>query len=391
MSPGLSLESELSAGARHALAGEIVVRALEPHILRAHVTSQRLVEATLSVALASARAPLIEGAARSLDAHFIRVRDSVSGLVEQLSAVSPGDRDAVLRFSEALSEETAHIGCATCLESESSLCNRASLSESSDVPACLREVFALFELAAVSADALYRRGVVPPKEVPRIGLKVCGRAEGSREQVEAWCDVRPLTLGVDSQVRLEFAVGRVTVPTMRELLYVLMHELVCHAYQRLGAHLREVPRKDSFSEGWMDWIACQMFLDAVHRKGSAVMAVRHAWIADAAPGLVRYGDRANEPHVRQGREAAQRVHAVMVAKEPGPAAGVAKFEVLSCLLNVNSIDLDVRRDLTIRLSTRLPPAGSSPRPQHRPAIECVVKYMADNDLGAFVRRVLALT
>ena len=94
-------------------------------------------------------------------------------------------------------------------------------------------------------------------------------------------------------VSLQLPVDDLTLGDFQASLYVLFHELIVHAYQRLGTVDRVTDREDPFAEGWMDFIAQRIYmyatagaLELLGNPGrSALSPVRRRWIANCAPGL----------------------------------------------------------------------------------------------------------
>lgn len=67
---------------------------------------------------------------------------------------------------------------------------------------------------------------------------------------------------------------------MRGVPYVLLHELVAHAFQRLGAEERATSARDPVAEGWMDFVARFVFVRAHHHlSGRRREAARSGGIA----------------------------------------------------------------------------------------------------------------
>ena len=176
---------------------------------------------------------------------------------------------------------------------------------------------------------------------------------------------------------------------MNATLYVLLHEIVVHAYQRLGAARRNTGRTDPFSEGLMDLVARLAFQKAFDDP-SLRNRVNPAWVGDPTPGFELWSARARaypelSAQVRFGRAVGGWL--LWAFTDVTGAPGNDPFQRLACGVNVLDLTGEQRIRLVHQLARHLQPDGQrlDPKGSGRRLVE---QYLATGDPEAIVRELL---
>lgn len=171
--------------------------------------------------------------------------------------------------------------------------------------------------------------------------------------------------------------------TYAAVLYVFFHECICHAYQGMNA-FRPRPLSDGFAEGWMDWIAFEVFR-------------RHLKASPSTPTLQAYRDAATKLHLLRvdynhpqkssqsalcafGRSVAQKFLALLErlpesSADPWPSLLMASFD-----MNVAGGVSD--KELVV-LDTCLPEKGRLDSPLLEGLTDAVRNYLHSKDISSF--------
>ena len=195
--------------------------------------------------------------------------------------------------------------------------------------------------------------------------------------------------------------------TYSALLYVLVHECVCHAFEGILPFPDFVERvatepDDGFAEGWMDWVAHEILQEALHGKGPAtdvVSKLQHLEeIGDAATKF--HLSRVDDQHPQQskhaierafGRDAAQRV---LYLFERLPESRDQPWELflrLSFDLNVLPHFHEIREQVVSLLELLLPKRGAiETLSKANPLTDSFRKYLTTNNILQLIADFLTL-
>ena len=180
------------------------------------------------------------------------------------------------------------------LASRSIQCSSASCAYCDDVPLppeqlgkvpCIREIVDLARNVEDMVRAIYEPFAKLPQERVRFITRRTHAAQShglfQQFHISGSTDVQ---IERDKAiVCLQFKDQHFDWPTLCQTLYVLAHEMVCHAFQACGANEREnADERCGWSEGWMDGLAWS-FTEAWIEHGDA-----------ALPDWLRAGDSALE-------------------------------------------------------------------------------------------------
>jgi hypothetical protein len=269
--------SHIDRGRRAALAVRIAAAVeLESRPLPGadkHATQQR--DAILSEAFLEA--DYAEGGEGQLD-HRVR---EIAAKLEGRQIVGSGPAiDELRRRRDGLVQKLRTLDCTACATAEK-VCSGTKVQDSHIVTSsghCIKPLKDLVAYAEALAREIYeacdRTFCVPhlefstsdaQRDADRALLKDFG-INGISE-----------TRGEKPSIMLEIKDGHFRWKTLCQTLYVLVHELVCHAYQGGAAANRpNADEKCSWSEGWMDRLAFEL--------------VRH-WIGQSDPRVPEFLQR----------------------------------------------------------------------------------------------------
>lgn len=383
---------------RCALVAELMVLKLSERHLHAGSAAAPFLGGFVERTLDEARRPLRRKRSTPVDKHLQAVTSTADAyLAEDRESLDSVTLTAAERFLHAAKSEVPRFICTACGQGTLLQCTASMPVGNVPVPRCLHELAALCGWAIRLASDLYQRSLPRQHAVvpPRIGLSTMrGSAGKHRLVVDLGCSARCKLDGLqhsafDAVVELELDVGDLNVATMSALLYVFLHEVTVHAYQRLGATTRETHHRDSFAEGWMDFVAEQLLNDASFGS-SAPPGVPVEWRKSHEPGLRLCAARRAVSSVRIGYEAAWRVLAALTTCAGEAQRGVDLFHQLSCGLNVRHIDVNDRNSLVTRLALQLPEDGEVPVTSSQAAWSIIANFANNKDIDAFMTGVMNL-
>ncbi len=134
-----------------------------------------------------------------------------------------------------------------------------------------------------------------------------------------------------SEVKLLLNVPEFELESLAACPYILLHELICHAFQGTRRATTNRDRRsreiDSFSEGWMDWLTFRIFLDLMSRHKSQDIdtpLVSETVSRYRAARQGRVSDVAEQRHrafFSIGEQAAQVFHAFLNSNSAAFSAG----------------------------------------------------------------------
>jgi hypothetical protein len=383
---------------RCALVAELMVLRLTERHLHAGPAAAPFLDVLVERALVEARRPLKRKRSTPVDTHLQAVTNSAEAYVEEdrdsLDAVT---LTAAERFLKAAKSEVQGFTCTACGHGSLLQCSASMPIGNVPVARCLHELAVLCDWAIRLASDLYKRSLPLQHAIapPRIVLSTIRGSSGrNRLVVDLGCSARCKLDGLQSKsfdavVELVLDVGNLNVETMSALLYVFLHEVTVHAYQRIGAPKRETSHLDNFAEGWMDYVAEQL-LRAAWFGSPVPPGVPVEWRKSNEPGLRLCEARRDVAGVKIGYEAAWRVFTALSSCAGPSERGLDLFHQLSCGLNVRQIDVNDRNSLVTRLAMQLPVDGETPVASSQPAWRVVANFAINKDIDAFLRDVLNL-
>jgi len=262
------------------------------------------------------------------------VREINRNLGEQASTVliSNGNRPHVENALAAFGRAMTNLDCAACSPLKPVICD-GQWHDDKIVDAggqCVAPIKAAFQVALslarryYSTYSTYFGNAIPPS----IEFSTSFRSSTPHDcpvpyHVGGATEFQDVAARRLSVVKLTLVPEQFDFGTYTAVLYVLVHECLCHAFEGILAFPDFVERvaaepDDGFAEGWMDWVAHEVLQEALRGKGPAadiVSKLPHLdEIADAATKfhLSRVDDQHPQPskHAIErafGRDAAQRV------------------------------------------------------------------------------------
>ena len=207
--------------------------------------------------------------------------------------------------------------------------------------------------------------------------------------------------GLCSEVALDICVDRFDWPSYLVVLYVFLHECICHAYQ--GILTAETKRRvtepsDPFAEGWMDWVSimllCDYFSDDVNQ--TSILAVEDL-------GHVKYAIRYHEARLdwdheerseyarnwAVGKQAAEKFLLLLTRLPETYAHPMDTFFRFSFDFNLAPYSTETRENFVYMLDRLLPLRGNAPAPVYwTSVIQIFRKYILNNNLHEFVSEIL---
>ncbi|MFP5356691.1 MAG: hypothetical protein ACLGIK_16390, partial [Gemmatimonadota bacterium] len=248
----------LSCDERKVLVASLVTLAAESaHLDLAGARAARASRAVRDQALALAARALDAPDERRLDEFLAAWAGDTALVVEQHARhASHGEHRALRDFAGAVRRDAEGHRCRVCPGGEAELCGPRVRPEVAARGACLGELQGMFDDALVLARALYARAGVAATLVqqvrpslcvarlaPRVGRLLADLPIDASCWYSAPCDGRCVIV-------LAVPVEELSLRVMRGIPYVLLHELVAHAFQRLGARERATSARDPVAEGW---------------------------------------------------------------------------------------------------------------------------------------------
>lgn len=383
----------LSSDERKVLVASLITLAAESaHLDLAGACAARASRAVRDQALALAARPLDATDDRRLDEFLASWAGDAAQVVRQHARLSaPGEHRALRDFARAVRGDVESQRCRQCPGAEAELCGPLLSPDAATRGACSAELQGMFGDAVDLARALYARAGIAPEAVKGVRPALCITRLPPRVgrllpdlPLDASCWFGGAR-GRRCVVVLALPIEELSLRVMRGVPYVLLHELVAHAFQRLGAPERATSARDPVAEGWMDFVARFVFVRA-HHHPSGRRRARAAWSADVTPGLelsaARRASRGGAtPAARLGYTVAERVWASLVAMRG--AGGLDDFLTLSCQLNVLALSEAERVALVQRLASALSRRDDGGVPA-RKVSSLLRSYCLSKDISAFV-------
>jgi hypothetical protein len=275
------------------------------------ILQEKLVRATNEAIIASPNAHRLD---------LFLQRQMVAALEAETAGLQPND--LARQFTSEVKRRVAAISCEECSGSKSVCCGDPE-NDDRIVAArgdCIAPIRALFEWTRDTAMQWYRTygTQVPAFGLPEVKLSTEHTGRPPHDvPVELYVGGSTFYSSDDqrqvSEIRLTFWVEQFDWGTFLATLYVLFHECVSHAFQGITPSIIEplaggpgcalypegiggptavdregTGRDDAFSEGWMDYIAYELMLDALKTRA---VPVPDGWIDDP-----EYGDMAGRFH-----------------------------------------------------------------------------------------------
>jgi len=294
------------------------------------------------------------------------------------------------------------LRCRACPGSRERLCGTRVQARTAARGACMAELDALFREALQAARALYRWGGVPPRDVEgcrvsmvvtRAARRVGGGLAGLGVEAWSWFDGTRDREDDACTIVLALPLDEMSLRVMQALPYVLLHECIAHAFQRVGAVSRATSAHDPVAEGWMDFVARFVFVRGMQR-GVGIRRSHAAWHSNVMPGLLLSEARratrrgaGSGGAVQLGYDVAERLWALLVGARG--REGMRMFLRLSCQLNVRPLSEFERRRVVTGLSRILPAPGDAPREGRRvrhPSLRALVR---GEGVQSFIDRILS--
>jgi hypothetical protein len=236
----------------------------------------------------------------------------------------------------------------------------------------------LHALAAWAADGLARAAPTLPAPAIRFRLRLLARsdpaaARGILADHAIKAETNAETDG-PIDIRIDLVEHRIDRATLDQLPYVVLHELVCHAFQGLAlppAQRLNAPPSCLWTEAWMDTLAHRLAIDWWRTRGAAFPAASasyHDW------------GYAAESHKRAQRNAANTLaEALRLAADTGRETP-ADFLRFSIRLNARRGQGATQADLARRLRVAL----RQDQPWQAGAVRACRHYLAHDDPGRLI-------
>lgn len=323
----------------------------------------------------------------------------VTDSCEKLASKLFGD---VRRFANAIS-------CQDCAGSLEHVCC-GSDTDSEVVSAggqCVASFRLMFKWALAEATKCYEKygTKVPQCGLPEVTFSTDFVRVGKPHDIPVDYFVGGVTDYFDSEdrasseVKVVFRIEKFDWETYLAILYVLVHECVCHAFQGISPTYegrKQTLPNDSFCEGWMDWVSHELMGRALTSD-----TTKSAGLLFPA----RYRDAGNEFHrarflydreVRaeystwwaEGKLAAENLQLML---NRGPFSNIDPLNImlrLSVDLNMLQLKIGVS-EFVSRLAYQLPQQGQVARPGQlsfaADFLEVLRNYIGDNDLYSLIR------
>jgi hypothetical protein len=248
---------------------------------------------------------------------------------------------------DELARAAAELSCEACAPGR--VC-RGRVTDDAVVAArgrCLDRVFQAFDIAGALTEAYYSGYATLSRDPPHLVLSTASAA-GKPHDIPA-----PVYLGAETEYRDE---GRSAVSAVElqvslteldwrswlSVLYVLLHECVCHAYAGTARPHRGragIFANDPFAEGWMDRV-CGLILEDL--AGSAGPARDIAPAVEFRNDVCGFGEDFRRVRARRARDGNKKASSV----EQSVRAADAMFRVLQGLTETS----DAARAAMFRLS-----------------------------------------
>jgi len=281
-------------------------------------------------------------------------------------------------------------------------CCKASLQEMFDFAVDVTKVYygsysshAKYSPASVTLDVKLFRDRNRVHDLP-IDYSVSGAVE-----------FLPPVKGARSEVQLLLHVDNFDLDSYLTVPYVLFHECIAHAYHGLlpNANDRKPHRPDDqFAEGWMDFVAFEIFKEVWKGNGPAKHLLgRVKLTADHYDRSYKLHSSRIElsvkPPLRQsqyaicrrsGHHAARKVLRVLERTCPTEARAREIFFRMSFDLNMTQKIDSLQKNFFVAVINNLSEPGSPDSPRHCDVVRVMRKYIENNKLEHFVAEIVGL-
>lgn len=345
----------------------------------------------------------------------VRLDESLDYFVKRLSGSAKADlTDHPKLFNtlkRALKTEAGRMACDACSKLAPIVCNGGKFDVRilNDGGACVKSLREMFEVAHTVARHYYTTyGSLPLGNAQVVFDTKYENDKPHDFPIEIY--VGGLTVFDDSpsqtlaRVVLVIPAEHFDTAAYLSSLYVLFHECFAHVFQDITPKLPErdevLPEdSDRFTEGWMDWVAYEVFEQVL--KGAGLVSLSSMRFIgsklDHGIDFHRARVKTTGPQVSKdagrrdvGREAARRVYEVFKNRlEPDPWR---RFLQLSFDLNVMSdFNLYDREDFVTALRfLEENDHQAEPSVRHNILAGEITKYLKHNDIREFIDSVLRL-
>ena len=248
---------------------------------------------------------------------------------------------------DELAQAAAKLSCEACAPGR--MC-RGRVTDDAVVATrghCMDRVFQAFDIARALTEAYYSGYATLSRDPPRLVLSTAAAA-GKPHDIPV-----PVYLGAETEYRdegrravsaveLQVSLTQLDWRSWLCVLYVLLHECVCHAYAGTARSRRGrtgIFANDPFGEGWMDRI-CGLMLEDL--AGSAGPARDIAPTVEFRSDVCGVGEDFRRARARRARDGNKKAPSV----EQSVRAADAMFRVLQGLTETS----DAAREAMFRLS-----------------------------------------
>lgn len=333
----------------------------------------------------------------------VRLDSFIGELARKLDGEGPNLRVLLQRFRDVVPHR---IDCSAC--SKDHVCNGQTDLDSDKAREglCLAQLRTLFLCAKQLTDGIYKASR-SFRELPKKPQLVFSTA---------WTPARPHSLKevtyalsgqtlhhvtdreATSEITLVLQTRALDWRTYMACLYVLIHELVCHAYEGCaGGVVNHCEPHDPFAEGWMDFLAAELMRKWLNRAPSALATAeipefasdRHDHGQELHCARTRYmvGEPGSATRKR-GKMAAANFLGVL-DRMLGPGLGWGPFVAFSTELNVISSPTPERDRLVEKLCLLLPEPGKTYCPLDGLKIQKAIgEYLGDQDVAKLCTAIL---
>lgn len=202
-----------------------------------------------------------------------------------------------------------------------------------------------------------------------------------------------------SEIQVSIVPEKVDAATARAIWYIMLHECVVHAYQRLtpDGHDRGTDPFDAFAEGWMDWVAMEL---AGRDLGLAGATAPPEWMRtpvrslpsleeisvatnfhDARGDYLDKRPASTSLFVALGRRAARKFLHLLTTLPGSSADAWGWFLRVSLGVNVRPWPTDARTRFALRVDELLAESHELPSPDQMHVLaQLTSKYLLHQDL-----------
>ena len=347
--------------------------------------------------------------AKLADEFYIRTRP----LVEKRE-----DFHLITTILEGFRSSVAGMNCDNCVQAQglSRICDGSVADDKLiDRGRCVQPLLELFETVLEVTRRYYREKSTSFRHLNGLSVEFStGFTDTKPHDCPIDCFVGGKTTYLDhggallSDVHLSINIERLDEASYLATAYVLLHEIVCHAFQRtIPLSATPHPRMpsepdDAFTEGWMDWVAYEILEEVLAEQGPARdLAQQFHFANDArdasnALHLARVDDRqqnASKHAVTRafGKEVAERVLHLFGRLPEAAADPWGLFLRLSFDLNMLPGFDQLSERFVSLLEFSLPATGSVETPNKTNRVyQHFRNYLLSNDLGVLIKAICSL-